>query len=64
MQSIKDTLEHLVHVSSSGTDHPYYSYSSPPVKSEPEGMFARVTSYPPVGYETVVPHGEEVVRAI
>lgn len=63
MQSIKDTLEHLSHVSSSGIDHPYYAFTTPPVISEPEAMFASVISDPPLGHETVVLHGEQTVRA-
>lgn len=59
MQTFKSRLEHLVQVSASGIDHPYFATS---VLPQARDMYAIITSYPPLGHETVVPHDEDTVR--
>lgn len=54
MDSIKSALDHLIFVTPSGTEHPYFGLRS-------EKMFARVTSSPPLGYDTIVHSGKSSV---
>jgi len=56
MESFSSALAHLEFVTPSGTRHPYFAVRS-------ERMFARVTSYPSLGHETVVPSGKRAVCA-
>lgn len=58
MCAAKDTLNHIIHISPAGIKHPYYTRQE---TEQVEAMIASVTSYPPLGHETVVAADEKLV---